>query len=177
MVCTPRLLVSTAVACQPGCMSRGRYKQRKVAADRAHRVAAESDARQTAPVVKAPTESGSTQSAPTGRVADGSSFRRPAPATEDQPSRPVSAPTAAHRRTRASTQWKRKTAQQSELRRLSEISKALVKLHHEEAKLIRERDVLIAELRTQGVGWSSLAMRTGLSRQALSKRIVRGDYK
>ena len=56
------------------------------------------------------------------------------------------------------------------LNRLSEIAKSLVKLHREETALLRERDELIAQLRKRDVPWSTLAMRTGLSRQALSKR-------
>jgi hypothetical protein len=58
------------------------------------------------------------------------------------------------------------------LRRLGDLSKSLVRLHREEAKLLRERDALIAKLRAQDVPWSSLSMRTGLSRQALSKRVT-----
>lgn len=70
------------------------------------------------------------------------------------------------------TPWEKKRAQQADLRRLRDLSESLVQLHREEAKLLRERDSLIADLRDQGVPWSSLAMHTGLSRQALSKRGV-----
>lgn len=72
----------------------------------------------------------------------------------------------------AATPWEKKRAQQADLRRLRDLSESLAQLHREEAKLLRERDSLIADLRDQGVPWSSLAMRTGLSRQALSKRGV-----
>lgn len=57
----------------------------------------------------------------------------------------------------------------AELSRLSEIAKSLVKLYREETALLRGRDELIAQLRKQGVPWSTLATRTGLSRQALSE--------
>lgn len=87
--------------------------------------------------------------------------RRPTPTSRAQPARPKPSP-----------RWEQQKAQQAELRRLGDLSKSLVKLHREEAKLLRERDALIAKLRGQDVPWSSLSMRTGLSRQALSKRVA-----
>lgn len=153
-------------------MARGRYKQRKVAADWESRVAAESRARHVESVADVSAESDPTPPAPRLRAGDGSSFRRPAAAFPDQSSRAVPAQAVVQSRARASTPWEKKTTQQSDLRRLTEVSNALSKLHREEAKLLRQRDALIAELRAQGVAWSALSMRTGLSRQALSKRVA-----
>jgi len=105
-------------------------------------------------------------------VPDGSSFRRSG-ATPSLPiRRPVPTPQAQPTRPQPSPEWEKQKAQQAELRRLGDLSKSLVKLHREEAKLLKERDALIATLRAQDVSWSSLSMRTGLSRQALSKRVT-----
>jgi hypothetical protein len=105
-------------------------------------------------------------------VPDGSSFRRsgPLPVVETRVAETVR-PTPRAKRLSA-TPWEKKRAQQAHLRRLRDLSECLVQLHREEAELLRERDSLIADLRDQGVRWSSLAIRTGLSRQALSKRAV-----
>jgi hypothetical protein len=56
------------------------------------------------------------------------------------------------------------------LLRLDSLSRELHELENAEAELRRERDRLITSLRVAGHSWDSLAMRTGLSRQALSKR-------
>ena len=56
------------------------------------------------------------------------------------------------------------------LDRLSHLGQALGRLRLEEDALVSERDELIAHLRQTGVTWNQLASRTGLSRQALSKR-------
>lgn len=56
------------------------------------------------------------------------------------------------------------------LQRLKALSRELQKLHHQEQSLLRERDQLVAKLRSEGESWASLSSRTGLSRQALSKR-------
>lgn len=104
---------------------------------------------------------------------DGSSFR--SSISSETPLRPDAAVAARLPRQvtkTASTPWEKKKAQISELKRLSEISKSLSKLHRDEAALLRERDMLVAHLRKQEVSWSSLATRTGLSRQALSKRMA-----
>ena len=57
------------------------------------------------------------------------------------------------------------------LDRLSHVGHALGRLRLEEDALVSERDELITRLRDAGESWNSLAARTGLSRQALSKRI------
>lgn len=56
------------------------------------------------------------------------------------------------------------------LQRLKALSRELEKLHRQEHSLLRERDRLVAQLRSDGESWASLSSRTGLSRQALSKR-------
>lgn len=56
------------------------------------------------------------------------------------------------------------------LQRLKALSRELEKLHRQEHSLLRERDRLVAQLRSEGESWASLSSRTGLSRQALSKR-------
>lgn len=56
------------------------------------------------------------------------------------------------------------------LQRLKALSRELDKLHRQEHTLLRERDRLVAKLRSEGESWASLSSRTGLSRQALSKR-------
>ena len=56
------------------------------------------------------------------------------------------------------------------LKRLSEVSQGIVRLRLEQESALLERDKLIARLREVGESWNSLAARTGLSRQALSKR-------
>ncbi|GAB2852371.1 hypothetical protein GCM10027024_30240 [Microbacterium insulae] len=57
-----------------------------------------------------------------------------------------------------------------DLRRIADLSKELSKLHKHERALLAERDVLVRRLRSEGESWASLSSRTGLSRQALSKR-------
>ena len=59
----------------------------------------------------------------------------------------------------------------SGLNRVSAISRDLEKLHREEARLLQERDELVAWLRLQGESWAMLSTRTKLSRQALMKRM------
>jgi hypothetical protein len=56
------------------------------------------------------------------------------------------------------------------LKLLSEVSRTIDRLRREQDAAILERDELIARLRQVGDSWNSLAARTGLSRQALSKR-------
>ena len=56
------------------------------------------------------------------------------------------------------------------IKRLHEVSRAIDRLRHEQDAALLERDKLIAQLREVGESWNSLAARTGLSRQALSKR-------
>lgn len=57
------------------------------------------------------------------------------------------------------------------LKRLSQVSQTLGRLRREQDAAILERDELVAQLREVGESWNSLAARTGLSRQALSKRV------
>lgn len=57
------------------------------------------------------------------------------------------------------------------LERLSRLGQALGRLRLEQDALVSERDELIDHLREVGASWSQLASRTGLSRQALSKRV------
>lgn len=56
------------------------------------------------------------------------------------------------------------------LKRLHEISRTIGRLHDEQVVLRLERDELIAQLREVGESWNSIAARTGITRQALSKR-------
>ncbi|QEW03622.1 hypothetical protein [Microbacterium lushaniae] len=62
-----------------------------------------------------------------------------------------------------------------DLRRIADLSKELSKLHRHERALLAERDVLVQRLRSEGESWASLSSRTGLSRQALSKRTSSTD--
>lgn len=56
------------------------------------------------------------------------------------------------------------------LYRLREISETVDRLRSEQQRALLERDELILRLRQVGETWNSLAARTGLSRQALTKR-------
>lgn len=56
------------------------------------------------------------------------------------------------------------------LKRLGEVSRTIDRLRLEQDAALLERDELIAQLREMGESWNSLSSRTGLSRQALSKR-------
>jgi hypothetical protein len=56
------------------------------------------------------------------------------------------------------------------LKRHHEVSRAIDRLRLEQDAALLERDELVAQLREVGESWNSLAARTGLSRQALSKR-------
>lgn len=56
------------------------------------------------------------------------------------------------------------------LNELDDLSQALMRLQREESKLRAQRDELIDALRAVGASWTLLALRTGLSRQALIKR-------
>jgi hypothetical protein len=58
------------------------------------------------------------------------------------------------------------------LKLLQDVSRTIDRLREEQNAAVRRRDELIAQLRGVGESWNSLAARTGLSRQALSKRIV-----
>ena len=58
----------------------------------------------------------------------------------------------------------------SGLQRLGELSARLEQLHSEEREILRERDQLIDDLRLLDTSWSLIALRSGISRQALSKR-------
>lgn len=58
------------------------------------------------------------------------------------------------------------------LDRVSEISRRLDALRTEQDQLLLERDALVAALREVEVPWTHLASRTGLSRQALTKRLT-----
>lgn len=60
--------------------------------------------------------------------------------------------------------------QRGALDRLSAIARELEILQRETQILRDERDEIITQLRAVDTSWNSLAMRTGLSRQALSKR-------
>jgi hypothetical protein len=58
----------------------------------------------------------------------------------------------------------------SGLQRLGELSSRLERLHSEESDILRERDELIGDLRLLDTSWNLIALRSGISRQALSKR-------
>ena len=58
------------------------------------------------------------------------------------------------------------------LERLGYLGRSLDRLRREQDGLLLERDQLIVRLRDVGESWNSLASRTGLSRQALSKRTI-----
>lgn len=68
---------------------------------------------------------------------------------------------------RLASRWR---TDRAALDRLSALSRELDRLHREEAKLLSERDSLVARLRDSGHSWNSLSSRTRLSRQALMKR-------
>jgi hypothetical protein len=50
------------------------------------------------------------------------------------------------------------------------LSTRLERLHSEETDILGERDQLIDDLRLFGTSWNLIALRSGISRQALSKR-------
>jgi hypothetical protein len=56
------------------------------------------------------------------------------------------------------------------LRFLGELSDELQSLHSRETEILFERDRIVADLRAVGTSWNVISLRTGLSRQALSKR-------
>lgn len=56
------------------------------------------------------------------------------------------------------------------LARLRDIGRQVEILHRAERELLVERDEAVAALRAAGTPWAVLADRSGLSRQALSKR-------
>jgi hypothetical protein len=56
------------------------------------------------------------------------------------------------------------------LQRLGKLSARLEQLHSEESDILRERDQLIDDLRLLDISWNLIALRSGISRQALSKR-------
>jgi hypothetical protein len=58
----------------------------------------------------------------------------------------------------------------SGLQRLGELSARLERLHSGESDILRERDQLIDDLRLLDTSWNLIALRSGISRQALSKR-------
>jgi hypothetical protein len=58
------------------------------------------------------------------------------------------------------------------LKRLAEVSRTIDRLRSEQDMALVERDELMVQLREAGESWNSLAARTGLSRQALSRRQV-----
>lgn len=61
--------------------------------------------------------------------------------------------------------------QRGALDRLSAVAHELEILQRRTQILRDERDEIITQLRAVDTSWNSLAMRTGLSRQALSKRV------
>ncbi|MGH1522905.1 hypothetical protein ACRAWC_01930 [Leifsonia sp. L25] len=61
------------------------------------------------------------------------------------------------------------------LKKLTELSRTIDRLRLVQQEALVERDELIAQLREVGESWNSLASRTGLSRQALNKRVQRGS--
>jgi len=60
--------------------------------------------------------------------------------------------------------------EQAALSKLQRIAEQLRELEARRTELGDERDALVASLRAAGHSWSSLAMRTGTSRQGLAKR-------
>ncbi|GAB3611642.1 hypothetical protein GCM10027414_37680 [Humibacter ginsengiterrae] len=58
------------------------------------------------------------------------------------------------------------------LERLGYLGRSLDRLRREQDALLLDRDQLIVRLREVGESWNSLTPRTGLSRQALSKRTI-----
>lgn len=85
------------------------------------------------------------------------------------PSRPAD-PTPARVSKPASRLGRGSDSRSVGLQRLKALSRELEKLHRQEHALLRERDRLVEQLRSEGESWASLSSRTGLSRQALSKR-------
>ena len=62
------------------------------------------------------------------------------------------------------------------LKRLHDHSLTIERLRNQQNAALLERDELIAQLREVGESWNSLASRTGLSRQALSKQNSESAY-
>lgn len=167
----PELLENTGISCQPCCMTK-RRKAKQTAANRGSRELS-TDADMSRP---------DASSGPP-HAAQGSAFglstasrvypERPlAPMEtldERTPSRPAN-PTPARVSQPSSRLGRGLEPKSVRLQRLKALSRELEKLHRQEQSLLRERDRLVAQLRREGEPWASLSSRTGLSRQALSKR-------
>ena len=61
------------------------------------------------------------------------------------------------------------------LKKLGDLSRNIDRLRLEQDTVLLERDELIAQLRELGESWNSISARTGLSRQALNKRLPQSD--
>jgi hypothetical protein len=164
-----RGLEFTGIARQPGCMTRRRRKKPIVGADRS---ASHSD------------DDGQSK----GGVALGveqqrfDAFGRPldAPRVEQVARGPVTTGQTRRSPSRigggvATRIDQGRSSRSVDLRRIADLSKELSKLHKHERALLAERDVLVGRLRSEGESWASLSSRTGLSRQALSKRTPATD--
>ena len=76
---------------------------------------------------------------------------------------------AQHRAANAATLLERRWGSRSAaLDKLGEVSAALARLRREESRLRSQRDELVDALRAAGESWNLLALRTGLSRQAVA---------
>lgn len=163
---------NTGIACQPCCMTKRRRAKQTPANSGLQELATNAD-------VSRPDESSGRPSA-----AQGSAFGLPAvnrvyrerplaPAadgfdghTKGQPAKPAPVPVSQS----SSRLGRARDSRLLGLQRLKALSRELQKLHRQEQSLLRERDQLVAQLRREGESWASLSSRTGLSRQALSKR-------
>ena len=165
-----RGLEFTGIARQPGCMAKRRQKKPIVGAERS-----------TAPHLDDDGQSN-------GGVALGvdqqrfDAFGRPrdAPRVEQAMRGPVTTGQTRRSPSRigdgvATRNDQGRASRSVDLRRIADLSKELSKLHKNERALLAERDVLVRRLRSEGESWASLSLRTGLSRQALSKRTPSTD--
>jgi hypothetical protein len=168
----PESVENTGISCQPCCMTK-RRKAKQTAANRGSRELS-TDADMSRPDA----------SSGLPHAAQGSAFglstasrvypERPlAPVDGDlderTPSRPANL-TPARVSQPSSGLGRAREPKLVRLQRLKALSRELEKLHRQEQSLLRERDRLVAQLRREGESWASLSSRTGLSRQALSKR-------
>ncbi len=163
---------NTGIACQPCCMTKRRKAKQTATNGGLQGLATNANVSRPDEASGRPS---ATQGSAFGLPAANRVYReRPlAPAaaelddrTKIQPAKPALAPVSQS----SSRLGRARDSRLLGLQRLKALSRELQKLHHEEQSLLRERDHLVAQLRREGESWASLSSRTGLSRQALSKR-------
>ncbi len=160
----------TGIARQPGCMTKRRRRKPIVGAERATASHPDDDRKSNRGAALGVDQQ---RLDAFGRPLDAPRFEQVArrPVVTEQTRRPTSRTgdgvASRIEQTRASRSF--------DLRRITDLSKELSKLHKQEQTLLAERDVLVRRLRSEGESWASLSSRTGLSRQALSKRTPSTD--